>query len=369
MKRFISFGSIDQFGTIVKKIQYSSRYIGHDENDNAIYDELAPMPIVTATASEKIHGTNAAVCFGGGDFWVQSRKNIIDKEKDNAGCAAIIYGDEKNPGTLEYWMEIIGALALAHNIDLEKNIISVYFEWSGGNIFSGSSCMTGLDKRAVIFQHFKVSPLEADIGNDGVEQRAYWLETYQLGRGWLNHKEVNIFNIMQYKTWEFEIDFSTPKLFQNAFIELVEKTIEPDSPLGKSMGQDGNVGEGAVFTFMYKDTMHRFKVKGDKHSKSKVKKLKPVDNEKEQLKIDIATQITPGWRLEQMYAETFDTINGGKGSRKGTGDFIKAVNRDILKEETSTITDAGLIPGDIWKYVSNIIRPWLFEQIDKEVGL
>ena len=30
----------------------------------------------------------------------------------------------------------------------------------------------------------------------------------------------------------------------------------------------------------------------------------------------IPDQVTPNWRLEQIYQETFDTINGGKGDIK-----------------------------------------------------
>lgn len=370
MKRFINFGSIDQFRTIIKNIEHSARYRGQDDNDKAIYDRFAPMPTIKATATEKIHGTNAAVCFGGGEFWVQSRKNIITSEKDNAGCA---FTAEQNR---EEWMEIIHILAEWHNINLDKNVISVYFEWSGGNI-QKNSALTGLDKRAIIFQHFKVSPLEPQIGPDGSEVSAKWYETIgedaicegEFGLTSIDREQVGIHNIMNHETWEFEINFNKPLLSQNQFIKLVEETIEPNSPIGRAMGKDGNIGEGAVFTFEYDEVVHRFKVKGEKHSNSKVKTLSPVDNEKEQKKLDIAQQVAPGWRLEQMYNETFDTINGGKGDINRTGDFLKAVNKDVLKEESDTIAEAGLIPKEIFGIVSKISRGWLMEQLDREAGL
>lgn len=374
MKRFITFGSIDQFRTIIKNVQHTAQYVRYDEvEDIQIMDRAAKMPKLKVTASEKIHGTNAAVCFSNkDDFWVQSRKNIITVDKDNAQCARTIYGDgtKEFPGNKDEWMEIIMGLAEKHNIDLDTHIISVYFEWSGGNI-QKKSAVTGLDKRAIIFQHFKVSPLEPVIGNDGAEtpESARWLETYALGIGWFNNKEHGIYNIMQYKTWEYEVNFATPLLHQNEFIKLVDEIIEPNSPIGKSMGVDGNVGEGAVFTFTYKEKMHRFKVKGEKHSASPVKTLKPVDNVKEQAKIDMANQVTPGWRLEQMYDEVFDTINGGKGDKKGTGDFIKAVNKDIIKEESDVIADAGLEIKEVLGKVTTISRMFLDAQLDKEAGL
>ncbi len=69
-------------------------------------------------------------------FWVQSRKNIIDAQNnpdftgasDNAGCAFAAYENKEN------WLNLIFSLTKEHNIDLNKNIISLYFEWSGGNI-------------------------------------------------------------------------------------------------------------------------------------------------------------------------------------------------------------------------------------------
>ena len=42
---------------------------------------------------------------------------------------------------------------------LNKNIITVYYEWCGGSI-QKNSALTGFDKKAFIFQHFKISPIE-----------------------------------------------------------------------------------------------------------------------------------------------------------------------------------------------------------------
>lgn len=290
------------------------------DGNTPIFDDNIKLPIITATASEKIHGTNAAVCYSNPDgFWVQSRKNIITTEKDNAGCAFSVDANK------DEWMDIIYKLAKVHSINLDENIISVYFEWAGGNIFSGASALTGIEKSAVIFQHFKVSPIEPTIDINGTEASAVWRETYSLGVGWLNYKDKKIYNIMQYETWSFDIDFNAPQMSQNKFIKVVEETVEPNSPIGKMMGVDGNIGEGIVVTFEYNGNIFKFKVKGEKHSKTNVKTLKPVDEVKEQKKIDFANYAAKGWRLDQMYQETFDTLNGGTGDIKKTGDFLRAV--------------------------------------------
>ena len=201
-KRFITFGSIGQFRNTIKDVEHATKYLGFDEDkQEVIYDRFVAMPTITVTGSEKVHGTNAGVCFSNSlGFWSQSRKNIITPDQDNAGCAFAAYQNESE------WMMIIESLAKEHMIDLDLYIISVFYEWSGGNI-QKNSALSGLDKRAMIFQYFKVSPLSPVIGNDGAEtpESAKWLETSETfdmqGNGpddiaWLSAPMNNIFNIM-----------------------------------------------------------------------------------------------------------------------------------------------------------------------------
>ncbi|CAA6813747.1 MAG: RNA ligase, partial [uncultured Sulfurovum sp.] len=326
MKRFISFGSIEQFRNIVKNIETTARYSGQDENGEPIFDEKLVLPKVIANISEKIHGTNASVCYGERDgFWVQSRKNIINVEEDNADCALKAYEHQ------EAWMKLIRNLAEFYKIDLNKQIVSLYYEWSGGNI-QKKTALTGLAKRAMLFQHFKVSPLEPSLED---ETSAYWLET-RITDEWVSDVEADIFNIMNFPTYEIEINFEEPLLSQNKMIALVENEIEPSSPVGRKFGVEGNIGEGIVVTFMFQGNLYRFKVKGEKHAK-RVKKLKvqqPIDTLKEQKKIDFVNNYAcRTWRLEQIYNEIFDVINGGVGDIKKMGQYLKAFHADVMKEE------------------------------------
>jgi hypothetical protein len=88
--------------------------------------------------------------------------------------------------------------------------------------------------------------------------------------------------------------------------------VENECPVAKQFGVSG-IGEGIVFSHMTPDgVVYRFKSKGEKHSKGpKIKKLKTVDDEKENKIIDVVNQVTPSWRLEQMMDKTFDLMNGG----------------------------------------------------------
>jgi len=204
MKRFISFGEIGQFRNCIKDITHAVRYKGEDDNGESVYDPTIKLPLIKAVGSEKIHGTNASVCYSNPDgFWVQSKKSIITPEKDNAGCA---FTAEKNKNE---WMPIIQKLAKCYNIDLNKNIVTMFFEWARGVIQKNSAC-SDMDKRAVIFRHFKVSPFDEG-------QPAVWLPTL-LSTTWVDHKPSNIFNIMNYKTWEIVIDFENPLLSVNKMV-------------------------------------------------------------------------------------------------------------------------------------------------------
>jgi len=370
MKRFISFGSIEQFSTVVKNVKRTAQFVSYnEETKEVIVDKDAKMPVVTATGSEKIHGTNAAVCYSNPDgFWVQSRKNIITPEKDNAGCAFVAYENK------DAWMEIILALAGEYNIDLNKEIISVYYEWAGGNI-QKNSALSGLDKRAMIFQHFKVSPIEPQLSNDGTEKSAKWFETKistsEDDIKWIDNPEKNIFNIMNFPKTQIEIDFNEPLMSQNKMIEMVE-AIEKDSLVGQVFGIDGNIGEGYVFAFEYEGNIYRFKVKGELHAKGsgKVKTLKPVDEELENKKRKFVNEVAcQEFRLDQMFTEIQNSKYNGdvmEMSNKDIGDYLRLVVNDVIKEHSSEMAKEGLEPKMINGMISKVARGYFMDRLNKE---
>lgn len=359
MKRFISFGSIDQFRNVITKIKHQSRYTGIDPDLGTPVYNSDPLPKLVGTASEKIHGTNAAVCYSKLDgLWIQSRKNIITPEKDNAGCAfyQMQYSRE--------WMSLILDLAKAHDINLDTHIISVYFEWAGGSIQKNSAC-SGMEKMGFIFQHFKVSPLEPNKENDGNVENSTWHET-RYNSLWLSLPAQGIRNVMNFPVKYFEIDFDNPASSQNRMIKYVDE-IEENSKVGQRLGTEGNIGEGIVVTVEYKDSLHKFKVKGEKHSSSKVKTLKPVDEAKENAKREFANYACPAWRLEQMWQETFP--EGVQPTVKKTGDFLRNVHRDVIKEESDILAEQGLEPKEVNGMISQVARTWFNAELDKESGL
>jgi len=357
MKRFINMGSISQFRNVVKDLGHQARFQGLDEDGNPIYREVS-LPTLEAIGTEKVHGTNAAVCYSNPDgFWVQSRKNIITPEKDNAGCAFSAMAVEKE------WMEIISSLVNEHNIDLDKEIITVYFEWCGGNI-QKNACVSGLDKRAIIFRHFKVSPIDQQTEDNNVAAR--WLET-----NGICNEEKNIFNVMNFPTVKVEIDFNNPGEAQNKMIKLVEE-MEDNSPMGKSFGIEGNILEGFVFTVVFDGQRYVWKVKGEKHSKGsgKVKTLKPIDTEAEKKKADFVNNIAcQEFRLDQMFTEIQNSKYNGdvmQMSNKDIGDYIRLVLKDVIKEHTEDLVEAGLEPKSINGMISKVAKIYFMDRLDKE---
>mgnify|MGYP000232202705 CR=1 FL=1 len=357
MKRMIKYPSIEQFRTVLKNINDRSAYIGKDEDGNPMFDYLRPKPTVTFTASEKIHGTNASVCYSIPDgIWAQSRENIITVEKDNAGFAFFV---EQNKGTL---INLIEVLSETHDIDLSKNIISLYGEWAGGNI-QKNSALSGCEKQFIIFQAFKVSPLEPSE-----DEKAVWFETCEVIRpgnsiyvNWIDSTENRIFNIMNFNQYSFTFDFNSPEKTLNEIINLVQDVIEPASPLGKKFGQDENVGEGVVCTYLSDDgALIQFKVKGEKHSNSKVKTTAPVDLEKLGKVDKCVEEITHNWRFEQGLVTIFGSDYEKNINRNKMGDYLKWVASDTLKEESDIIVKYGFEPKDVMGKVQDKAKKYFY---------
>ncbi len=108
------------------------------------------------------------------------------------------------------------------------------------------------------------------------------------------------------------------------------------------------------------DTGKWFKVKGEKHSVSKVKKLAAVDPEK--LK-----------SIESFveYAVTENRLHQGLDevglSQKSIGQFIGWINKDINKEEGDTLEVNNLTMKDVGRYVADKARVFYLGKLDEEV--
>jgi hypothetical protein len=341
--KHISFPSIEQFRNVVGSVNRQYNFVGLDENGEAIYDSSLPKPVLTFKGTVKLHGTNAGVCFNDVDgMWYQSRENIITPEKDNAGFA--FFADANK----EQFASMFAKIAERSNIDTTKNTISIYGEWCGGNIQKGVA-ICNLPKSFFIFG-VKVTPHHIE----GVEKQpsAYWVDYTDL-----KNNEAKIYNIDDFETYSLDIDFNMPELIQNKLGELT-LAVEEECPVGKAFGFSG-IGEGIVWSCELKGNIHRFKVKGEQHSSSKVKKLASVDTEKITSIKEFVDYVVTESRFNQAIEKIFP--NNEPVDVKKLGEVIKWVVNDIIKEETDTLVQNNLEPKDIGKYVSNKVREMFFK--------
>ena len=326
MKKMIKFPSIEQFRSTVSNVKRHYNFTGLDENGEAIYDHTLPKPKLVFNGTVKLHGTNAAICYNDvRGFWAQSRENIITPEKDNAGFA--FFAESKK----DVLINLANTVAQRENVDLLNNTITIYGEWCGGNIQKGVG-ISNLPKSFFIFG-VKVSPFEIE----GLEKQApaYWVDYSDLG-----NSEDRIFNIDDFQTYSIEVDFNYPELVQNQLSELTI-AVEDECPVAKAFGFSG-IGEGIVWTTNLEGESYRFKVKGEKHSASKVKVLASVDVEKvENIQKFVDYAVTES-RLNQAIENVFP--NNEPLSMHKFGDVVRWMVNDIIKEEMDVLVENGLEP-------------------------
>lgn len=355
MSKFISFRKIGQFRNIIREISIQSSYIGLDNNDKPIYDSLKPKPTIEFNGTVKLHGTNASVCFNKDEVWFQSRKSKITPEKDNAAFA---FFANNNIETFKTFHKCL--LDRTNHRSYDDVTICIFGEWCGGNIQSGIA-LNSLEKMFVIFA-IKVVP-----NND--ETYSHYLEKDK----WLNLRSTdnNIYNINDFDSFKVNIDFEQPHLVQNKIVELVE-SVEKECPVGKKFGmiidKDNTTGEGIVWTGWYNNDIYMFKTKGEKHSVTKVKTMVKVSIEKLNSINEFIEYAVTENRLNQAIEQIF-TLSSEVPNIKKTGELIKWIMSDIVKEECDTLKDNNLEPKDVAKDISIKVRNWFFNLLDKQSGL
>lgn len=324
MSEFIKYPSIEQFRTIVKEIKYLA---GHEH----------ALPTLLFKGTVKLHGTNAAVCFDTNtkELWVQSRNNVITTESDNAGFANYVKDHESG------FQIIINQYITEYNLE---GIVSIFGEWCGGNIQKNVS-VCQLDKMFVIF---------------GVKCNDTWIDVDSN----INIPEIRIFNSQQFKTYNIQIDFSNPQEVTNDLIAVTEK-VEQECPVGKYFDVSG-IGEGIVWESSYLDKNLRFKVKGEKHSSSKVKKLVEVDTEKLNSINECVDYVITDNRMNQSIEQVF-TMENIDPDIKAMGSVIRWVMGDVNKEEADTLADNNLTMKDITKPAVTKIRNWFIKYLDSNL--
>ena len=328
------FPKIVQYRNIIKSLKLKKTFVGLDENEKPIYDSSRKLGKVKFRGKEKLHGSNGAIILDFvNDTWsAQSRGRVLSEEFDNAGFYKFV----------EERIDEIKNSCSKLRVFYDKLVI--YGEWAGGSIQKGVA-LNQLDKMFVVFG-LKVF----------VDGKSNWANPDLISE----IPELNIYNINRGGEFDIEVNLDNPEL---AIEEMTKMTlqVEEESPFCKSLGVSG-IGEGVVFSIGY-DFEQSFKSKGEKHSKSKVKKLPTVDVEKLKNIDQFVNKHCNEDRMEQGFNIICDTEE--KKDMGGLGDFIRWMNNDIWEEESDEAEENGFERKDMGKRMSPICVRWFKDKINE----
>lgn len=350
MTKFIGFPKIKQFKDCVHNVRHKARFQGLDEDGNPIYDHLAALPKLKFRGTVKLHGTNAAIVLHpDGSIVAQSRKRICTIENDNAGFAVFVHGRE------EAVRDLFKNQVLPFVGDASDKPVAVYGEWCGANIQGGVGLAELASKRFVIF-----------AVRVGVEDETQWMDMDDFGL-LPSDPDNDIYNILEFPFWDKLVDFENPGLARNEMVDIT-LSVEEECPVAKAFGVEKGTGEGVVWRCVepgFKDSGFWFKVKGEKHSVSKVKTLAPVDPEK----MKNAQEFVDSNVTENRCLQGIQVLQemGAELSKRSTGIFLKWIVSDIMSEESDTLTASSLCAKDVSKPISEMARRWYFSYLEENL--
>ncbi len=353
MSQFISFPKIGQYNTSIQGIISGERFRGISETGEKIYDNQVVLPKAIFKGTVKLHGTNSAIVMQNDELWLQSRENIITPIKDNCGFASFFSGEEKQ----SIIRDLIAKLRLIHFIPKER-IICLFGEWVGPNVQKNVGISKIPSKSFFLFAIRVVDPERVITGDnqEGTYKEDRWLPI----EGICNHS-INMFNIEDYQTFDLEVDLNNPKEPVAKMQALVDD-VERQCPVAKAFGIEG-IGEGIVWTTMWKGVRIVFKTKGKEHAVTVHKDGGTVSADTEKLNSinEFGDYAVTEARLNQGIEKVF---GADPLVKERTGDFIKWVMNDIVTEEINAISANNLSVREIQGVISKRCRDWLHKKID-----
>lgn len=335
--KFKAYHKIKQFKDAVRDIKFKANYKGKDEKGDPIYEESSK-PTIPFIGTVKLHGTNAQVSFDGENLLAGKRSSLLGEDQLQAhfGFNQFVQVTHK-----EYFQDLMEKM---YNVYCkEGQQIMLYGEFAGKGIQKGVG-ISELNKAFYIFDA-KVYDKEKD--------KSEWLDIST----W-DFEPEGVFNIYDFPTYKIDIDFNKPQEFQNKLVEITE-AVEKECPVSKQLGINEGCGEGVVWTGFWRDEKYIFKVKGQKHSTSKVKKLASVDPEVLKNINEFVDYAATKNRIEQGMQETNST------EKRHMPDLLRWVANDIISEEDDVLQSNKLEWKQVAKEVSNRVRQYFFEKIDK----
>ena len=338
----IKYGKTKQFRDVIRDLAHTVRFKGVDEQGTPIYSN-EELPVLSFRGTVKLHGTNAGISHhpGSTDVVCMSRNNVVTQ--GHFGFPEMILQEKDEV------LRLIDSVRMYGNVG-EKEIVSIYGEWVGEGVQKGVA-ISGIPRKTWFIFAIKITDVE---GN------GRWLQNVDQ----FKIENERIRNIHEFPTVFLEIDLNNPALIQNQLIDITNK-VEAECPVAKEYGVSG-VGEGVVWETWYKGMRFNFKVKGEKHSSSKVKKLAPVDPEKAKSVSEFIDYAITVNRVKQAIFEVAqqNDISEDEMKRNHTGAVLKWIANDVIEEETEAMKNSMLEWKDVGKQASEKARRIFFEILD-----
>lgn len=343
MTKPMKYPSTNQLRQVVRTVKESLTFDGLDENGN-IKRKTPESWVVPYFGTVKLHGTNGSIVFYSEDEVVfQSKERVLEIGQDNNGfMARMIHTDHAR------LLDQVRYICETRGVEFAFPI-EVAGEWAGRGIQKG----VAISEVDPFFAIFRIA-----VGKDEHDSLKWLPPAYLLGLTMA--EEDRIFNILDFGFWSIDIDFSQPELFTNGLIDVTNR-VEAECPAGKMLGVLG-IGEGVVWSpmnpILSQNSGFWFKVKGDKHSVSKVKTLAAVDPERlASIQEFVEYSVTEN-RLRQGADEV------GLDIAK-IGEFLSWMSRDIIKEEGDVLKESNLVMKDVAKFLSNKSRAWYLAKLNE----
>lgn len=347
--------SIGRFDEFVKSI----RYLANKKNISP--DEV----VIELEGTVKLHGTNAGIVFKYDDenqpyLYPQGRNRVLTVDTDNAGFALYLMGDKEVYnyyfGKLERDFESFPHSCYQECGKLEA--VCLFGEWAGENVQNG----VAIAELKKFFAPFSVSYYFKT--NEGKQVVIHNTDKAMLDRYYDgSNQHVRCFPITLVEPIVKQLRFDEVSL-ANFTNELIKYTAETETccPFGKLFGVEG-IGEGYVWKVKFpKDNVlsdylpYMFKVKGEKHSVSKVSKLASVYPEHIENVVKFAEYAVTENRLQQGIE--FLKESQLEVTSKNIGVFMRWIANDIMKEESAVLAESGLEWKHVTKPVTNRARQW-----------
>jgi len=343
---FKKYPSIDQFRSVVQTYRFRK------EQDPLLSSE------VVFTGTVKLHGTNAGIgyCPSTEEFWVQSRQQIITSRSDNVGFAMFV---ERHRESLKSVLQNLS------QVNPEKFLV-MYGEWCGGSIQANVG-ISGLTTMFVVFGvalYSGGSLLSSETDNS--EDECQWLTVEQYCQLLQPLADKHIYSIHKFPHWTLSIDMDEPDMSRPQLVAITQE-VERECPVAKYFGVSNGVGEGVVWTGVLTGsngliTNIRFKVKGSKHSVTKVRTLASIVPEKIASIREFVEYAVTEQRLQQGFDELFLKQDKTPTSQD-IGSFINWVKQDVFKEEIDTLVHSGLNGKDVVAPIAKKAGSWLKERL------